>query len=646
MLGLLGGCSGISMINQRDTSDLYSKEFLKTVDEVKNLYSLGRADDALNLLTSVNDAQLSPTELALRNNLMGVVHFAKNNYTDAIAYFDKGLETSALDEALTAQINLNLGSAYYKREDFIRAYSVLKVADSSRLNEEEKAKYFRLFYVLAQEVGDGLDALKSLTHYLGSFESLVKIRNSHYFESLSHSFSRLGKNEKIRFLENFIEGQNLAAAYLGFLEAENLLYSGEKEFSLSLVDWLKNNFSQRKEILSLIDDFQGRLEGISRINVNNIGVILPFTGKRSEFANRSILGIDFAIRKLQEKFSNVKIFTVDSQGKGVVGATKVRELIDKHSVSMIIGGLFSDEAKDEYLEARKHGVMFISLSQIYLPRKDKGFLLVELPGSVESQVARAFSPDILNEFGKNVAVIYPQSDRGDAFINEIWSKSLSGDISVTAIQGYQKGLNDYRDPVAKILGLKYLRQRQEEKDFMQDVHKLQGKSSIRRVQDLPPDISFDWVYVPAYPQDAIQILPSFTYYDAFKVKFLGGPSWRSNLLYRTASSSDRDVYFIGDGINEIDKTFLNEFVEKYKNRPRLIELIGYEAINIAQSFLASEVKSREEFNRNIKAIATIPGLTGSFSLLDSLWIKQMKPFRVQSKRVEEVSFGSETPEET
>ena len=47
--------------------------------------------------------------------------------------------------------------------------------------------------------------------------------------------------------------------------------------------------------------------------------------------------------------------------------------------------------------------------------------------------------------------------------------------------------------------------------------------SVRRVvQKLKPLIDFDWVFVPSAPYNAIQIIPSFNYFDATELMI--GPS--------------------------------------------------------------------------------------------------------------------------
>ena len=631
---LFSHCGGIRTIHRAERSHLYSKEFLSQMRKVHHLHSLGQLDKARKKLKDMKRTKLRPTEMASRSNLLGVISFSQENYSHAVKYFQQGLRMSKLDSVLTAQIKLNLGSTHYKSEKLILAYKVLKTIDEKQLTDLEKTKFFHLFFILARELGDKDDALRSLVHFLGTYETISKIRGSRYFNTLVHHFNQLGRSEKVRFLEEYVEGQNLAAGYLGFIEVESSLYKGEREFSFKLSNWVRHKFSQSDELKMLLSDLEKRVKDLSKIETNAIGIILPFSGKRSVFSDRAMLGIDFAIRRLKERYKDIKIYSADSQGNSLMGRRKVQELIEKHSVSFIIGGLFSDEAKEEYLEARKYGVMFFSLAQIFLPRKEKGFLLVEIPGSVESQVKRILSADIIGEFGKKIAVLYPDSDRGRAYINEVWMQTLGTDIAVVDIQSYTKGIKDFRDTVAKVLGLKYSRFRQEEFDFMKEIFDLK-KSRIRRVQILPPIMNFDWVYLPTYPQEAIQIIPSFAYYDVHDVHFIGTPSWRSRILNKAQSEH---VYFIGDGVDRIGEDILNDFVNQYKIQPRLIEINAFEAANLGGQFLFQRNYSREAYNNQIRNSRSLKGATGRFQLLDGIWIKEMHPFRIGRGKVRRADF--------
>ena len=633
---LFVGCSGIKTINlsQKHLNQdyLYSKEFLTELKSIRIIYQKGRVNKSIQRLKQLREKSSSSLEKARLDNLLGTITFSKGRYIQAINYFKNGLKHAGEDFVLTAQIKLNLGGTHYRSKHFIQAYSIVRTLDEKYLSAKEKRRYFRLLFILAQKLGDEQEALEGLVKFFGTYESLVEIKTNHHFDFLVHSFDKMGRSEKVRFLEKYSDGQNLATGYLGFIEARRTYLMGERKDAFKMLTWVHDNFPARSELQNLISELRGNIKNISKIDHNAIGIILPFSGQRSVFANRSMMGIDFAIRELSSQYKKIKVHTSDSRGDPLIGRRLVKELIEKHSVSIIIGGLFSDEAKEEYLEARKYGVMFISLAQIFISRKEKGFLLLEVSGSVESQVRRTLAPDMIEKFGKRVAVIYPFSEQGRAYINEVWTQTLERNIDIISVQSYSKGTKDFRDPVAHILGLRFSRLRQEELEFMKSIFALE-ESSIRRIQVLSPVVNFDWVYLPVYPQDAIQIVPAFTYYDAEQISFIGGPSWRTQLLGKV---SKQHIHFIGGGIDQIKQDMVDKFIGQYKTRPQLVEINAWEAIYLVGQLLRAEGRDRESYNDTIKRNKVLQALSGKFELIDNLWMKDMHPFKIEREKANRI----------
>lgn len=645
MVFILSACGDkFQMLKPGERKDLYTKEFLFSIEKVKEAFAKGDGAQALFILERIEDQNLNPTEKALKYNLRGVLDFSQGGYENAIIFFKKGLETSVLDKSLTAQLNLNLASSFFKINDSVRAYTVIRLANEEFLTPDEKNKYYRLLFVLADKVGNPKEALEGLTNFMSSEKTIGDLRQSEYFGSLSRLFGKLGQNEKIRYLEKFQESQNLAAGFMGYTEIESLLYNGEKKYAEDLISWMRNNYSDQTEIMQLLENFQDRMKTISRIDSSKVGVVLPFSGSRKSFGNRALVGLDFSLRKWKEEFQNIDFLIKDSESNGAVGAFRVRQLIEKHSVSMIIGGLFSDEAKEEYLEARKYGVVYISLSPIYLPRKEKSHLLIEIPGSVQSEVEALLSPKILNNFGKKIAVIYPNSERGDTYLNEMWNFAKEKNIEIPVVHRYEKGLSDYRKDIAKVLDLKFKRQREDELEFLTEIYSIKGKSAVRRVQTLPPNLDFDWAFIPAYPKEAVQLVPSFAYYDAFKMNVFGTSSWRSSLTQRISGSSAK-LYFLGDKSDFIPEERAQEFVRKYKKKPGIVEIMMMDGVYISSALAGNEVDNRDKFNSALKNNDIITGLTGTFELKNNLWIKDLAPLRVRAKGVTKVNLQENPPTE-
>ncbi|MDD0854461.1 ABC transporter substrate-binding protein [Halobacteriovorax sp. GB3] len=632
----LTSCGGISMLNQRSSKDYYSENFLKKINVIKDQFGSGNSEAALVKLRAMNDQELLPAEVAMKRNLIGVILFGKENFEQAIYNFNLALSTSRLDPSLNSQVQLNLASTYFKMGYMEKAMSVLVISDFKNLSENEAIKFHKLKYKTALELGQSGLAMESLVWSIKDKESLTELKNEPLFESLLSDFMGLSNRERLRFIEKF-EGEDIfLVGYLAYLEAEKLYYKGKKSEAKELISWMQDNFEKYQELEILAGRFLNRVENFAKMNHFNIGVVLPLSGEKENFGRRALTGIDNAFKQYfkETPSSSYTLFIEDSNGSAAVGAHKVQELVEKHQVSAIVGGLFSDEAFKEYTEARKNGVFFVSLSQIYTPKFNKDHLLVEVPGSVESLVNRLFDTEMLEHFGKRAAIIYPKSSRGEAYVDEFWRKAKEMNVVVNGAYSYDKTATDHRKTVQKLLGLKFKRERQEEFDTFNEIYSLEKNTTIRRIQVLKPQKDFDWVFIPAFPREALQIIPSFSYYDAFKMNLIGDPSWRSKTLSRESYKLGK-LSFVGDDITEIPETFSQNFQELYGRRPLLVEIRAYDSLRILHTLLkAGPFKTRDELDDAVRSNTELMGISGKWTLQDGVWMKNLVPLKLHRGKVD------------
>ncbi len=635
LLLLLGSC-GVTMIKTGSRSDLYTETFITKLDAIKAQYRKGEGDAALKNLMEMPEEGLLPSEKAMRRNLIGVILFSKEDYEKAIFNFDLALSSSRLDDSLTAQIHLNLASSYFKLGYMQKAFASVKLSDYTKLSKAESKKHHKLTYKLAKELERDKDMIESLLLYLSDKKGISDLKNDPMYEHLLSGFVKLKSRDKVQLLENFEETKSFVVGYLAYLEAEKIYYDGQKEEAKNYLEWIRKRYEGTDELISLVDNFHFRVENFAKMNQKSIGVILPLSGEKKDYGERALLGIDTGLGEINSKLpegEKITLHIMDSEGSGAVGAYRVKDLIEKHAVGAIIGGLFSTEATKEYQEARKNGVLFVSLSQIFLPKEEKDHLLLEIPGSIESQVARVFSSEMLQVFGKNAAILYPQSQRGEAYVSEFWRRAQQNNVKITGINHYDKNQTDYREPVRNLLGLQNTRARKEELDLLSEIHSLEDRRTIRRIQTLKPVLDFDWIFIPAYPKEALQIIPSFTYFDAFNLKMVGGPSWRSRMLSRHSSKLGK-LFFVGDDVQPVSKNFIERFSARYKSRPRLIEIRAYDSISILKNiFSDKKFETRDELDIHLRSQTEIAGLTGSWYLNDSIWIKKMSSLMLKSGKI-------------
>lgn len=631
---ILHGCGGIKMLSQ-SKEDLYSKVFMDRVDLIKKDYSSGNKEAALEKLKKIDDNTIAEPERGFKYNLMGVISFSLSNYEDAKTYFSSAKVYSGKDQELYAQVQLNLASTYFKTQKKEEAYDELSQIQSEYLGKNEKNKYYQLRYQLADLRGDNFEVIDSLVGILKDINSGIQLKSESYYETLKSKFLKLSDSEKYQIFENFSKENPFVLGYLAYLDAERLYFRGNRDGAKELMEWIDEQYGKHDEIKNLVKNFEQQATHLAQIEPMNIGVVLPLSGEKKGYGQRALRGIDAAIQELKKNDNfKLNIFTRDSKGSGVVGAYHVKDLLEKHKVGIVIGGLFSGEAKKEYEQSRRLGVFYISLSDIYVSREDKDHMLLELPGSVESQVAQVFSERIVNNFGGKAAIIYPDTPRGEAYVEEFWSTSREKNIEVVDVLKFQTKGRDLRDPIKNLLGLKFTRVRQEEFDLLSEIYDLEGKKSLRRVQVLKPQIDFDWVFMPALPHDAIQLIPTFTYYDAFDVKLFGGPSWRSKRLSKE-SHKFKNIFFVGENVKERSQEFQQHFYSLYKTVPRLIEIRSYDSLKIANLIINSEnFNNRQQLETHLRDRKELVGLTGSWQQENGLWIKDMSLLRLINGRVE------------
>jgi outer membrane PBP1 activator LpoA protein len=637
----MSGCS-IKMINRQT---LYDPNFLKKINGIQEIHNSGDSSGALAKLNQMEDEGLAPHEIGMKYNLRGLIHQSNKDYDFAIKDFEFAARNTSTDKALNAEVHLNLAKTYFTLNKYEPSFANLKRADISYLEERLHSQYYQLSYFLNLQKGNTIEVVESLINFLGDLNSFDAVESHQYKDVLTEKFSEISNSERNYLFKKYESKKYIVLGYLGKQEVLRRYYSGDKDGARDMLEWLERKVSFHAEVLSFITDFKNRISIFSKINLMNIGVVLPFEDKKNVFSKKILAGID-AYYAEDPKETKLTIYTEDNHNDPQVAQKVIRELILKRHVSLIIGGLFSSTEAAEYLEARKYGVLFLSLSPVYLPREEKNHLLIELQGSIQSQIKAVFNEEFLNHFGRRIAMFYPKNETGDVYSTEVWEKSKERGVELNALASFDKDLKDYREPVGKLLGLHFKEERREEFALWEEIYSKMKKGQIRRIQTLTPVIDFDWVYLPAYPNESLQIIPSFSYYDAKNIKFIGGPSWLSPSLIKEQKNLGR-LYFMGDDPKDFSDKVKTYYERRYKGKqPGLLEALGMESFNIAKMLLSDEkLATREDLENKLLKQKSMQGLTGSWNLEEGIWIKKMSLIRIINNDIRKIQFSTEVKEE-
>ncbi len=632
----LAGCAGISMIEK---SGIYRPEIVAKINSIETKYRSGASQEALKEISSIPDSYFLEPEIALKNNLIGVICFGLGDYSKSSSYFQKALTKAQMyDPPLASQINLNIASVYIKQGLDSNALVALGQIEVSVLPIEKVEKYHQIRLAVVEKLGLQREIMAERVHVLGQKKTAEELKASPVFEKLLTDFQAIRPEDRLNFLQQFRDQNYFVTAYLAWIDSQQLQEAGRRVEAKERISWIESLPKQTSESKVLVESFQASREKFSRLDSAAIGVILPLSGSKSSFGERAMLGLDMALRESRSDNSKGEpvIYTKDSVGSPAVGAEAVRELVEQKHVAVIIGGLFPNEATKEYLEARRYGVFFVSLSQILLPSEQKDFLLIEIPGSIEGQMAAIFSPEVLNKLGRRAAIFYPRNQMGETYLEDFWKFGQLAGVEMTAIGSYEKDEKDLRAPLKKFLGIAFPTERQEELDLLGSVYSLEKFQKIKRIQTLSPQVDFDWVFLPGSPDEAIQIIPAFGYFDALSLNFIGGPSWRSEALMRQGFKW-ADVFFVGDEASNVQDNFQKRFYSLFKSYPRIIELISFDGMNIILSLLMDgSLSSRDELEAKLQSHSSFSGVTGTWQLNNGLWHKGLSLMHVRSDKIEKV----------
>lgn len=637
---LVSSCA--QMTSKKIDETQISEVAKKKLDEARDLIKKNQPKLAIAKLSELSDNTITPVEKALKYNLKGVTLFNMGEVEKSILNFEVSEKYAPRDTQLYSQVQLNMASGHFKLNQYNELKDRLGKIDRKQLSDAEVKKYAQLALAYATKAQDHKTIVSSSLILLGDAKTFTEVQTSNLYEPLKTSFATLSEGQKISLLEDFNGSDNLGVAQLAQLEADSRYLSGDKGGAQDVISWLRSEYSDNEEVNKFIKDFELRLENSGRISINDIGLVLPLTGDKAQFGQKALAGVDTGLKVLG--LENVKIHTKDSVDSPAQGSQAVLELIREERVSFIIGGLFPDTAKAEYLEARKYGVLYISLSQINLPKEEKNHHLIEVQGSVESQVEALLSEDMIRKFGARLGVVFPDNEAGKSYIDEIWRQATQKNLQITSVASFPKNTHDYRDTAQLFLGLKYPRERAEELKILDDVYSIE-KTTIRRVQTLPPVLDFDWVFLATYPHEATQLIPTLGYYDANRIKVVGGPSWVSKSMVKEQKNLGT-LYFVGEDPKDINQEMLNKFQEIYGKPASIIEIISLDAMKIGAEALniSGDVSSRDEFDNKIKSQGKLKGLTTEFEFKDSIWLKKMNPMTITRGEIVKM-FGNETEEQ-
>ncbi len=332
-----------------------------------------------------------------------------------------------------------------------------------------------------------------------------------------------------------------------------------------------------------------------------LGVILPLSGIYQSFGEKTLQGIQLALKEIESpaKSPLVSLVVRDSKGIPAEAEKAVEELVTKEKVIGIIGPLLSLTAEKAGIKAQELKVPMITLSPKELPNQKGGFVFqnsVSYSAQVETLVAFAIGELELRTFG----IFYPNSPYGLYFKNLFQQEVNRKGGRVVGVVAYQEDQTDFSQEIRAFLRIKAVQRNEPDR-----------KSQEEFTTGLP----IDGLFIPdAYDRVGL-ILNQMGYLNMKGVTFLGTNGWNNPGLISIAKKSAEGAVFV-DAFSktkpdEATSHFLGQFRKTYLRDPETLEALGYETADLFIEILRSNsVSSPVQLKEAIRQVINFQGVCG------------------------------------
>ena len=379
-------------------------------------------------------------------------------------------------------------------------------------------------------------------------------------------------------------------------------------------------------------------------NMKRVGLLLPLSGKYEAFGKKAQRAIELAFQNSSfVKNNEIELIPIDSGDSVITHQEALKKLVEEQKVIAVIGPLLSKGIEALSDQADFYQIPLVSIAQVQ-GHTSPHFFSCSI--STQDQATKIASYAIKSRGFRRFAILAPSNKAGEEMAHAFWDEVLALGGEIKAFELYQPGLNDFRIPVDKTLGLFYTETRSAELEALAEKRKeLEITKKTMKTQSyftLTPIVDFDAVFIADEAKTVGQIIPTFTYRDAKNLSYLGITSWNSpQLISRSGEQAEGAAFPVAfNTLNPPDETkhFYDLFVATYTTPPGELEAVAYDTASVVLEVLKDRPATRENFNSKIQALGKIDGASGIFTVKDHHCSRDLAIYKVKKGHFESVTL--------
>ncbi len=383
-----------------------------------------------------------------------------------------------------------------------------------------------------------------------------------------------------------------------------ILYLAEKESKRFLS--LFPNHAYAEEAAEGIKNIRAKIKE----NEYLIAVILPLSGKLSQFGVSALQGVELALKQYKIVFPGSPVgLAVKDSDEGTL-----EEWLKDYMPLGIVGPLLSREVSQVAPIAERGRLALITpgASSATLPSMGRAVFRNATTPASQCHAIAEYAIGILEL--KRFAILFSNDRSGKEWVRCLRANVAQAGGKIVIAEPYSSNETDFKDPIARLKKIY-------EKGYENDGGKIEGSG-------------FDAIFLPGEAQSAGLILPQLFFHDIKNTVLLGTMGWNDPDFLKLARKYAEGAIFVDGFFAESQDPFIQKFVLQYRKEfhedPNLLAAQGYDAANIIITAIKGGATSRSDIRSAIAGTRDFEAVSGYISeIKDGEAIK--KPFLIQIK---------------
>ena len=548
----------------------------ESIYQIAEIYlDLGKYESAIEQYQRIVKSDIDYPSYLAANISIAKIYFKLNQYAKSVAYLDNVIASRDSSKAEYAEA-LQMRAYYYEMESqWLSSLKLLIASYNSNIPSDLKES-------IRQKSSDIVDSK------LSTAELQQIIGDSDFSFLRANAYFRLGVSA--------FEDSN-------FRKAESYFENAQSDTNNS---WTAERAQQ----------YLVQIQALNKVDPYTIGVVLPFSGKLSKIANRSLNAIQMALGTYDSS-SPFKIAIIDSEDKPELARRAVEKLVIEDNVIAIIGDILNKSGTAVAQKAQELGIPTISLVQ-KSGISDTGDYIFRNSLTNQMQVHTLVDTAMRNLNYKKFAIVYPNDTYGVEFANLFWDEVLARGGQITAVQVYDPKETDFKDVVKRLVGSFYVEDRADEYALNLKQWREKNKNSRKEPTELlSPIVDFDAIFIPDSLKAMGQISAMLNYNDVAKTSLLGTNLWNTNNITKRLSNNIERVVFVDLKQNQESQNYKNfeqKFQSLFNEQADNFSIQAYDSANILKQLILGGAKNRTTLKEQLSDLKGFPGVGAELNM--------------------------------